>query len=262
MQAYGDDELGRAARRIFDEGRPNPIDWQVRTALGTFATDDRATWRMESGAWTAGFRVRLERLLAGGSSCVQLIAQTADAEEAQDWLNLLPNIEGVVAKRADGRYEPGQRRWIKVKHQRTADCVVIGVAGDQSHPWLVASLGNRSHGFGNNMNVLHGHIGIQPRSRAVKLFKTTIGALAVAAVLAIPATTTMAAPVETDGWQFKDNTIYTDIQNHVGQYDAQITHNGWAVSGNKHDTPGTSGDQTTYPGSRADSVHWAQSLNN
>jgi hypothetical protein len=48
--------LGRAAGRIWSEGRANPIDWQVRTALGSFATDDRATWRTDSGEWTAELR--------------------------------------------------------------------------------------------------------------------------------------------------------------------------------------------------------------
>ena len=56
MQAYDDGELGRAAGRIYAEGRANPIDWEVRTALGTFATDDRATWRTPSGSWTAELR--------------------------------------------------------------------------------------------------------------------------------------------------------------------------------------------------------------
>ena len=74
-------------------------------------------------------------------------------------------------------------------------------------------------------------------------------------MLAIPATTMAApAPAETN-WQFKDNTTYTDLPNPVAQGDAQITHNGWAVGGNKHTPVGydqySGGDQTTAPGSRA-----------
>ena len=45
-----------------------------------------------------------------------------------------------VAKRNDSRYLPGQRGWIKVKRQRTADCVVMGVAGDMCRPMLVLGL--------------------------------------------------------------------------------------------------------------------------
>ena len=71
---------------------------------------------------------------------MQLIAQTNSLAEAQDWLALLPNLEGVVAKRRDGRYLSGQREWVKVKRQRTAECVVIGVAGDMTRPWLVLGL--------------------------------------------------------------------------------------------------------------------------
>ena len=85
-------------------------------------------------------RARLETLLAPDPGCLQLISQTPDVDEAEDWLRFLPSIEGVVAKRADGRYQSGQREWVKVKHQRTADCVVIGVAGDRAMPWLVLGL--------------------------------------------------------------------------------------------------------------------------
>jgi hypothetical protein len=57
MQAHHDPGLlGRAAERIWAEGRANPLDWQVRTALGSFSTTDRATWRTDSGAWTAELR--------------------------------------------------------------------------------------------------------------------------------------------------------------------------------------------------------------
>jgi hypothetical protein len=91
--------------------------------------------------------------------------------------------------------------------------------------------------------------------------KTAIAALGAVTIFAIPATT-MAAPADpATGWQFKDNTTYTDIPNLVGRYDAQITHNGWSVGGNKH-TPAVNSvsdgaDQTTKPGSRADQVQSA-----
>ncbi|HET6318715.1 MAG TPA: ATP-dependent DNA ligase, partial [Chloroflexota bacterium] len=51
-----------------------------------------------------------------------------------------PGLEGVVAKRADSRYLPGQREWAKVKKVRTAGCVVTGVAGDWDQPALVLGL--------------------------------------------------------------------------------------------------------------------------
>jgi ATP-dependent DNA ligase len=85
-------------------------------------------------------RAHLEALLEHGYPCLQLILQTAVCDEAADWLRLVPGIEGVVAKRNDSRYLPGERGWIKVKKQRTADCVVIGLAGQLSRPSLVLGL--------------------------------------------------------------------------------------------------------------------------
>jgi len=87
-------------------------------------------------------------------------------------------------------------------------------------------------------------------------FKTTIAALGAVAMLAVPAVT-MAAPLEVNSWDDvkKTNTTY-DQTNVVGSNSAQITHNGWFVSGNKDGFPAQF-DQTIAgnPGSRADAVH-------
>jgi hypothetical protein len=56
MRKFGDEDLGRAASRIWSEGRANPIGWEIRTAVGVFTTDDRTTWRTEAGKWTAELR--------------------------------------------------------------------------------------------------------------------------------------------------------------------------------------------------------------
>jgi len=81
----------------------------------------------------------LEHLIADLHPCLQLVSHTSDIAIADEWLALLP-IEGVVAKRADGRYAPGRRDWVKIKRLRTADCVVIGVTGDAAKPSLVLGL--------------------------------------------------------------------------------------------------------------------------
>ncbi len=53
----------------------------------------------------------------------------------------MPDVEGVVAKRADGTYSAGrQHDWVKVKRERTADCVVAGVVGDNELLRLVLAL--------------------------------------------------------------------------------------------------------------------------
>ncbi len=91
-------------------------------------------------------RHHLEALLGSGDAYLQLVAQTASVEEAEDWLRFVPGLEGVVAKRCDGRYAPGQRDWVKVKRQRTVDCAVIGIAGDRAQPSLVLGLRHRRDG--------------------------------------------------------------------------------------------------------------------
>jgi len=85
-------------------------------------------------------RCRLEALFEQPRAYLQLVAQTACVSDAEEWLAFVPGLEGVVAKRCDGRYLPGQREWVKVKRQRTADCAVIGVAGDRAQPALVLGL--------------------------------------------------------------------------------------------------------------------------
>ena len=54
--------------------------------------------------------------------------QTNDADEATVWLDTLEEIglDGIIAKRHDGRYVEGDRVMVKVKQRRTADCVVGG----------------------------------------------------------------------------------------------------------------------------------------
>lgn len=53
---------------------------------------------------------------------------TTDAAEAHEWFSAFEGagLDGVVAKRLGGRYVQGKREMLKVKHKRTADCVVIG----------------------------------------------------------------------------------------------------------------------------------------
>ena len=53
---------------------------------------------------------------------------TRDRVQAAEWLSRFEGagLDGVIAKPADGTYQPGKRAMIKVKHARTADCVVAG----------------------------------------------------------------------------------------------------------------------------------------
>jgi ATP-dependent DNA ligase len=73
---------------------------------------------------------RRTRLLAAikSSPIVGVTPQTTDVDEATTWFTRYEGagLDGVVAKNPAGIYEPGERRWTKIKHLRTVDCVVGG----------------------------------------------------------------------------------------------------------------------------------------
>ena len=76
----------------------------------------------------ASRRTRLEQLLAGARSPLHLTPSTSDHEVASDWFRRFEGagLDGVIAKRATGTYEPDKRVMLKVKHERDCDCVVAG----------------------------------------------------------------------------------------------------------------------------------------
>ena len=73
-------------------------------------------------------RARLERVLAAAEAPIHLTPTTRDRDTAADWFRRFEGagFDGVIAKPLDGRYRPGERTMVKVKHERTADCVVGG----------------------------------------------------------------------------------------------------------------------------------------
>jgi len=73
-------------------------------------------------------RHRLEQLLADAKPPIHLTPMTRDPKLASDWLRQFEGagLDGVIAKPLDGIYQPGKRSMIKVKHVRSADCVVAG----------------------------------------------------------------------------------------------------------------------------------------
>ena len=73
-------------------------------------------------------RARLESALAEASKPVYLTPMTSDFDLASRWFAEFEGagLDGVVAKRADEPYRPGVRSMLKIKHLRTADCVVGG----------------------------------------------------------------------------------------------------------------------------------------
>jgi ATP-dependent DNA ligase len=73
-------------------------------------------------------RKRLEGLLEGVQPPVHLTPYTRDPKVAREWLAVFEGagLDGVIAKAWEQTYIPGKRGWVKIKHERTADCVVIG----------------------------------------------------------------------------------------------------------------------------------------
>jgi ATP-dependent DNA ligase len=73
-------------------------------------------------------RILLERALAHAKPPIHLTPMTRDPAVASQWLSRFEGagLDGVIAKPEDGTYQPGKRAMIKVKHARTADCVVAG----------------------------------------------------------------------------------------------------------------------------------------
>jgi ATP-dependent DNA ligase len=64
---------------------------------------------------------------AGDTENLKLSPSTLDRRVAEAWLARASGaLDGVVAKQLDGPYLPGTRSMLKVKHLRTADCVVGG----------------------------------------------------------------------------------------------------------------------------------------
>jgi ATP-dependent DNA ligase len=88
-------------------------------------------------------RRALEAALARARPPVYLTPATLDRAVAADWFSRFEGagLDGVVAKRLDSAYQPGKRAMVKVKHARTADCVVAGFRWHKNGPGtLVGSL--------------------------------------------------------------------------------------------------------------------------
>ena len=73
-------------------------------------------------------RKRLDKLLRGVKPPIFLTPYTRDPKTAEEWFEKFEGagLDGVIAKSWAGSYIPGKRLWVKIKHKRTADCVVIG----------------------------------------------------------------------------------------------------------------------------------------
>jgi ATP-dependent DNA ligase len=88
-------------------------------------------------------RALLEEALRAAQPPVHLTPATGDVATARDWFARFEGagLDGVVAKRLSDPYMPGKRGWAKIKHARTADCVVAGFRWHKNGPGtMVGSL--------------------------------------------------------------------------------------------------------------------------
>lgn len=81
-------------------------------------------------------RPALEAALADAADPVFTAPASTDRDLAQSWFAEYEGagLDGVVAKPLDQPYRPGERTMFKIKHERTADCVVAGYREHKSGP--------------------------------------------------------------------------------------------------------------------------------
>jgi ATP-dependent DNA ligase len=113
--------LHPAASRVAKLAKETPAGFVAFDVLGAAGRDVRGTPQGER-------RALLEQLLAGVEPPIYVTPVTRDRAVASEWLSRFEGagLDGVIVKPEDGIYEPGKRAMIKVKHARTADCVVAG----------------------------------------------------------------------------------------------------------------------------------------
>jgi ATP-dependent DNA ligase len=104
-------------------------------------------------------REGLERVLAHARPPLHVSPATRDRSLAQDWFSRFEGagLDGVMAKRLDAPYRAGERTMIKVKHQRTADCVVAGFRWHKNGRGTM--IGSLLLGLYDDDHVLH-HVGV------------------------------------------------------------------------------------------------------
>jgi ATP-dependent DNA ligase len=127
--------LHPAASRVEKLAKETPssfVAFDVLEARGRSVLDEPQSAR----------RTVLEELLEKVKPPLYVTPFTRDHAVALDWLKRFEGagLDGVVAKLGTGTYLPGKRAMIKVKHARTADCVVAGLRWHKSGKDAVGSL--------------------------------------------------------------------------------------------------------------------------
>jgi ATP-dependent DNA ligase len=113
--------LHPAASRVAMLAKDTPAAFVAFDAIAIGGRDLRDVPQVER-------RASLEQAFANVEPPIHLTPMTRDPAVASEWLSRFEGagLDGVIAKAEQGTYQPGKRAMIKVKHARTADCVVAG----------------------------------------------------------------------------------------------------------------------------------------
>ena len=127
--------LHPAASRVAKLAKETPSSFVAFDALAVDGRDLMAKTQAER-------RAALEKLLGRVKRPVYLTPMTREREQALHWLEHFEGagLDGVIAKPAGLTYQPGKRSMIKIKHARTAECVVAGFRWHKSGKDAVGSL--------------------------------------------------------------------------------------------------------------------------
>jgi ATP-dependent DNA ligase len=117
-------------------------------------------------------RAALVEAMAPARPPIHLTAATTDRELAEQWFHQFEGagLDGLIAKPLDGLYQPDKRTMFKVKHERTADCVVAGYRVHKSGPDAIGSLLLGLYTDGGDLASV-GVIGAFPMARRKELFE-------------------------------------------------------------------------------------------
>ncbi len=117
-------------------------------------------------------RAALVDALAAAAPPIHVTAATTDPTVAGQWFHQFEGagLDGIIAKPLDGLYEPDKRTMFKVKHERTADCVVAGYRLHKSGPDRIGSLLLGLYTADGTLASV-GVIGAFPMQRRMELFE-------------------------------------------------------------------------------------------
>jgi ATP-dependent DNA ligase len=104
-------------------------------------------------------RAMLERALGRAAGRVHLTPCRRERSVAEEWFHRFEGagLDGVIAKHERTTYQPGKRVMVKVKHARTADCVVAGFRWHKQGPGTL--VGSLLLGLYDDAGALH-HVGV------------------------------------------------------------------------------------------------------